>query len=58
MSEKFYHSLSHKPELLSIDDFDLKVFKAEGSSLPFSGYVEVELQVPFILCTSLSYESY
>ena len=48
ISEKFYHSLSHKPELRSIDDFDLKVFSAEGSSLPFSGYVEVELQVPFL----------
>ena len=34
MSKKFYHSLSHKPELRSIDDFDLKIFSAEGSSLP------------------------
>ncbi|XP_061180597.1 uncharacterized protein LOC133189209 [Saccostrea echinata] len=48
MSEEFYHSLSHKPELHSIADFELKVYSAEGSTLPYSGYVEVEFQVPFL----------
>ena len=40
LSENVYHSLSHKHELRSIDDFELKVFSAEGSSLPFLGYVD------------------
>lgn len=37
-----------KPKLHDIEDFELKVYSADGNSLPFSGYVEVELQIPFL----------
>lgn len=48
MSEKFYQSLQCKPKLHDIEDFELKVYSADGNSLPFSGYVEVELQISFL----------
>lgn len=48
MSEKFYQSLQCKPKLYDIEDFELKVYSADGNSFPFSGYVEVELQIPFL----------
>lgn len=48
MSEKFYQSLHCKPKLHDIQDFELKVYNADGNSLPFFGYVEVELQIPFL----------
>ena len=48
MSEQFYHSFENKPLLHDIEDFELKVYSAEGSTLPFLGYVEVELKIPFL----------
>lgn len=48
MSEKFYQSLQCKPKLHDIEDFELKVVSADGNSLPFSDYVEVELLIPFL----------
>lgn len=41
LSKKFYQSLRCKPKLHDIQDFELKVYSADGNSLPFSGFVEV-----------------
>ncbi|MEW8113353.1 MAG: hypothetical protein AB2771_08875, partial [Candidatus Thiodiazotropha endolucinida] len=46
--EEFYQSLSHKPELKSLSDFDLEVECAGGNMLPYTGYIEASLQVPFL----------
>ena len=48
MSEQFYRSFENKPVLRDIEDFEFKVYSAEGSTLPFLGYVEVELKIPFL----------
>lgn len=53
MSEKFYQSLQCKPKLHDIEDFELKVVSADGNSLPFSDYVEVELLIPFLSMNSI-----
>lgn len=41
LSKKFDQSLQCKPKLHDIQDFELKVYSADGNSLPFSGFVEV-----------------
>ena len=46
--EEFYQSLSHRPELKSLSDFDLEVECAGGNMLPYTGYIEASLQVPFL----------
>lgn len=46
--EEFYQSLSHRPELKSLSDFDLEVECAGGNTLPYTGYIEASLQVPFL----------
>lgn len=48
MSKKLYQFLQCKPKLHDIQNFEFKVYSADGNALPFSGYVEVELQIPFL----------
>ena len=48
ISEDFYQSLTPLPTLLSLDDFNLSVQAAGGHTLPYSGYIECILQVPFL----------
>ena len=48
MSENFYNSLDPKPELRTLQDFQLNVYGAGGNMLPFSGYIEAELRIPFL----------
>lgn len=50
MSEKFYQSLQCKPKLHDIEDFELKVFSADGTfnSLPFFGYIDVKLHISIL----------
>ena len=48
MSEEFYNSLDPKPTLQSLTDFRLDVYGADGNLLPYSGYVEIEICLPFI----------
>ena len=48
MSQRFYDSLSTKPELLSLDIFQLDVRVAGGSILACSGYIEAEVRIPFL----------
>lgn len=48
MSKKLYQFLQCKPKLHDIQNFEFKVYSADGNSMPFSGYVEVELQIPFL----------
>lgn len=46
VSERFYKQLDTKYELRSITDFDLHVHSADGSQLPFMGYIEVDISAP------------
>lgn len=48
VSEKCYKSLNPKPVLMDIKDFDLKVFGAGGSKLPYLGYIEADITIPFL----------
>ncbi|KAH3728530.1 hypothetical protein DPMN_054487 [Dreissena polymorpha] len=38
--------LDPKPELRSLEDFDLDIRVASGEKLPYSGYVEIDITVP------------
>ena len=40
--------MSTKPELLSLDTFQLKVGAAGGALLPYCGYVGSEIKIPFL----------
>ena len=48
ISETFYDSLEPKPELRALEDFKLNVYGAGGNTLPFTGYIEAELMIPFL----------
>ena len=45
--ESFYHTLDPKPVLHELSDFKLDVHTADGSTLPYSGYIETEISLPF-----------
>lgn len=47
-SESFYDSLSPKPVLHSITDFQLSVYSAGGNQLPYMGYIEADVSLPFL----------
>ena len=47
ISESVLGKLCPVPEVLSLKTFLLSVSVASGEKLPYSGYVEVELKVPF-----------
>ena len=46
ISQEFYEMLDPKPELRSLEDFDLDIRVASGEKLPYSGYVEIDITVP------------
>ena len=47
-SESVWKNLNPVPEILSLQNFLLSVSVASGEKLPYLGYVEVELKVPFV----------
>jgi hypothetical protein len=47
--ESFYNSLEPKPELLDISDFKLDIVGASGSKIPYKGYIEGDVFIPYIL---------
>ena len=53
VSEEFYETLSPKPKLSSLTDFNLSIQGAGGNNLPYSGYIEAVIQVPFIEGTDI-----
>lgn len=48
ISEAFYNSLENKPSLHEITEFHLDVYGANGDSLPYLGYIEAEIELPFM----------
>ncbi|MCG8033830.1 MAG: DDE-type integrase/transposase/recombinase [Candidatus Thiodiazotropha taylori] len=48
VSESFYNSLNPLPQLHAITEFGLQVQSANGDELPFKGYIEAEIKVPFL----------
>ena len=46
VSESFYDSLQPKPVLHDITEFGLSVTSANGTQLPFKGYIEADISVP------------
>ena len=46
ISEEFYNAMSNKPVLKALTEFQLDVYAAGGASLPYTGYVEVEVRIP------------
>ncbi len=55
---KLYNSLDPSPQLLSIDDFDLKVHGAGGNVLPYLGYIEADISLPFLTPTETDVVDY
>lgn len=48
VSESFYNSLHPRPVLHDIEDFDLSVYGAGGKELPYMGYIEASIVIPFL----------
>jgi transposase InsO family protein len=48
ISEEFYNSLPTKPLLKSLDDFQLEIRSANGSLVPYMGYIEASIVEPKI----------
>ena len=46
ISEAFYETLDPKPTLHSITEFGLSVTCANGTELPYKGYIEADIVVP------------
>lgn len=52
ISEKFYQSLQPLPVLHDITEFGLSVESATGAHLPYKGYIEADISVPFLVDVS------
>ena len=52
VSEDFYNSLKPLPQLHLITEFGLDVKGASGDNLPYKGYIEAEISVPFFTNSS------
>ena len=48
VTEAFLNTLYPKPEIRSVEDFDLEIKEAGGQTLPYHGYVRANVQVPFL----------
>lgn len=48
VTEEFLDRLEPKPEMLPLENFDLDIKVAGGYSLPYKGYVTVNVTVPFL----------
>jgi hypothetical protein len=46
ISKSFYSSLVPRPELHSLADFILDISSANGSSVPYIGYISVDIGIP------------
>ena len=46
LSQEFYETMENKPELKSLDEFDLNVTGANGVEIPYSGYIEASVRIP------------
>ncbi len=51
VSEDFYKSLQPTPDLKQLDDMDLR--GPDGGRLPYVGYVEATVEIPFVDCSDL-----
>jgi hypothetical protein len=47
ISDKMVRALNPTPEILQLDNFMLSINVASGAKLPYLGYVEVDLKIPF-----------
>ena len=45
--ESFFDSLECQPLLRDINDFGVSVVAADGSPVPYKGYIEADISVPF-----------
>ena len=54
MSDTFYHSLKEKPELKTLNDFNLDLKAANGLSVPYLGYVECDINTDFLIGNGLT----
>ena len=48
VTEAFLNTLNPKPEIRSVEDFDLEIKGAGGQTLPYHGYVRANVQVLFL----------
>ena len=46
--DEFYMSMNPKPELRSIEDFELSIEAAGGYKVPYAGYIWCTVEVPFL----------
>ena len=54
ISESFYDSLDPAPELLDTKDIGLSIVSANGSQLPYKGYIEADISNPLFEGIALS----
>jgi len=47
ISENFFQLLNPSPELHSISEFGLTVQGANGTNLPYKGYIEADISIPY-----------
>ena len=52
--ESFYDSLESQPPLRDIEVFGLSVVAADGSPVPYKGYIEADISVPFLSSVSFT----
>jgi hypothetical protein len=52
ISEEFYQSLQSLPVLHDITEFGLSVESATGAHIPYKGYIEADISVPFLVDVS------
>lgn len=48
ITEQFYNNMEPRPELLPLEDFDLEITAANGTNIPYLGYIEVSIVFPFL----------
>ncbi|KAH3713691.1 hypothetical protein DPMN_073488 [Dreissena polymorpha] len=44
ITEDFYNNMDHKPELNSMDDFELDLNRANDMKVPYTGYIETSIE--------------
>ena len=54
LSEDFNNPLEPRPILHDLTNFKLDVYAADGNQLPYSGYIEAEIVLPFIMSENKS----
>ncbi|KAH3693762.1 hypothetical protein DPMN_081202 [Dreissena polymorpha] len=46
ISEEFFENMDNKPDIKSLDEFELHVTGANGLTSPYSGYIEAKVKLP------------